>query len=97
MDDDQEAGVRTCVACSIMAPTAASEYTLVGQKYGWRCKRAMDDRSATIVWYCPACWTVEADAAVALKYAEAGARSERPGPSTPPMRSSAFPQSYKRK
>jgi hypothetical protein len=107
----EEAGGRICVGCSTSAPTSASEYTLVGQKYGWRCKRRVDQaRTAALEWYCPTCWKQHVDAEAALKHAEASVRSDRladrlrdgiaawrQSPSTPPNRASAFPQGNKRK
>jgi hypothetical protein len=50
-------GLRTCVACGAQAPTTETEYTLIGAKHAWRCKKAMaDDGSSTLEWYCPSCW-----------------------------------------
>jgi hypothetical protein len=52
-----DANTRTCVACGSQAPTTETEYTLIGAKHAWRCKKAVtSDGNAVLEWFCPSCW-----------------------------------------
>jgi hypothetical protein len=34
-----------------------TEYTLIGAKHAWRCKKAVNnDGTAVLEWFCPSCW-----------------------------------------
>lgn len=49
---------RTCFSCAAEAPTTETEYTLIGRKYAWRCRKLAQDGEVKpkLVWYCPTCW-----------------------------------------
>jgi hypothetical protein len=49
---------RTCFSCGAKAPTTETEYTLIGSKHAWRCKKSNEGGGlqAKLAWYCPSCW-----------------------------------------
>lgn len=49
---------RKCEACKAEAPSTETEYTLIGSKHAWRCKKTTveGDPQPKLVWYCPSCW-----------------------------------------
>lgn len=51
---------RVCVTCGMKAPPTETEYTLIGHKHAWRCKKTINaDGMAALEWYCPTCWKAQ--------------------------------------
>ena len=50
--------MRTCVGCGAKAPATETDFTLIGAKHAWRCKKvnAEGNELPRLEWYCPACW-----------------------------------------
>jgi len=45
------------VNCGAQAPVTETDYTLIGSKHAWRCKKTVDESgNPKLQWYCPACW-----------------------------------------
>jgi hypothetical protein len=48
---------RICAACGAKAPPTETEYTLIGSKHAWRCRKAPEGEGPPrLEWYCPVCW-----------------------------------------
>jgi hypothetical protein len=54
----EQAAKRTCFSCGTEAPVTQTEYTLIGSKHAWRCKKTVVEGDALpkLAWYCPSCW-----------------------------------------
>ncbi len=49
---------RVCSGCGKKSPPAASDYTLISPRYGWRLLRKKNpDETYLFAWYCPKCWS----------------------------------------
>jgi hypothetical protein len=50
-------GQKYCVDCGAAAPKTETNYTLVGQRHGWRLTIVTDDAGRkSSVLRCPSCW-----------------------------------------
>ena len=48
---------RSCVRCRATAPSTDTEYTLISQKHGWRCRKVENAGGVPrLEWYCDSCW-----------------------------------------
>jgi hypothetical protein len=54
----ESGGMRVCVSCGAKAPITETDYTLIGAKHAWRCKKVATENSELprLEWYCPTCW-----------------------------------------
>jgi hypothetical protein len=50
------ARTRTCARCRTTAPSTETDYTLIGSKHGWRCRKVDSGGATRLEWYCDACW-----------------------------------------
>jgi hypothetical protein len=49
---------RKCDTCGAEAPNTETDYTLIGSKHAWRCKKKLValETEPRLTWYCPSCW-----------------------------------------
>jgi hypothetical protein len=54
--DLDEQAPRICSSCSVAAPPAVSDFTLIGQ--AWRLLQERDrHQNRQLKWFCPTCWS----------------------------------------
>lgn len=58
VDMSESGTMRVCVSCGARAPATETDFTLIGSKHAWRCKKvaAEDGALPRLEWYCPSCW-----------------------------------------
>jgi hypothetical protein len=56
----ESVGMRVCVSCGARAPVTETDYTLIGAKHAWRCKKVAASADGAelprLEWFCPTCW-----------------------------------------
>jgi hypothetical protein len=67
MDDEICRATRRCSDCDCVAPTVATDFTLISARHSWRLTRTIENGTMTLHWRCAPCWAKHKEAKQALK------------------------------